>query len=63
METAQTPTLTLTVAGHVQGLPRAATLTFLVPLSLRLRIDQAAAAARRSRSQYLVLLLEKSTPA
>ena len=35
------------------------TVTFYVPLDLKLRIDEAAAADRRSRSQYLVMLLEK----
>jgi len=34
------------------------TVTFILPLSLKQRIDQAAAADRRSRSQYLRFLLE-----
>jgi hypothetical protein len=37
-------------------------LTFYVPLSLKLRIDHAADADQRSTSQYLVMLLEKIVP-
>jgi hypothetical protein len=42
--------------------PNKTSLTFYVPLSLKLRIDMAAALDERSTSQYLVRLLEKIVP-
>jgi hypothetical protein len=37
-------------------------ITFYVPLSLKLRIDHAAALDERSTSQYIVRILEKCVP-
>jgi hypothetical protein len=42
--------------------PNKTSLTFYVPLSLKLRIDAAAQADERSTSQYLVRLLDKIVP-